>query len=77
MRADGTPTFVQTNVEVSDEQADNGVHYYLAEADLIEQGYEEPMVHFAESEAPSFLFPAVEQFLRVTPEPILILSEKA
>ena len=78
MRADGTPTFVQTTVEVNDDQAENGIQYYLAEAQLLEQGYEEPMVHFAEDEAPPFLFPAVQQLARVAPEPnIPVLAEEA
>jgi hypothetical protein len=77
MRADGTPTFARTEVEVNDDQAENGVHYYLAEAELLQQGYEEPMVHFTESETPAFLFPAVERFLGVAPEAsIPVLSEE-
>jgi hypothetical protein len=47
MRADGTPTFAYQIVEVTAEEADNGVQYYLAEAQLLEEGYEEPFVHFA------------------------------
>lgn len=67
MRADGTPVFTRTEVEVTDDQAENGLQYYLAEAELLQQGYEEPMVHFAEDEAPAFLFPAVEELLRAAP----------
>jgi hypothetical protein len=77
MRRDGKPTFARTEVGVTTEEAENGVHYYLVEADLLAAGYEEPMVHFSEDESPSFLFPAVEQFLGVAPEPtILTFSEK-
>ena len=78
MRADGLSTFARTEVEVTDDEAENGIHYYLAEAQLLEQGFEEPMVHFAQDESPPFLFPAVEQYLSVEsalPEPVLL--EKA
>ncbi len=64
MRADGCPDFALTRVEVTAEEAENGIHYYLAEADLLEAGYEEPFVHFDADEAPAFLLPAVEQYLR-------------
>src|SRR5580765_8047711 len=65
MRSDGTPTFARTEVDVTDDQAENGIQYYLADAELLEQGYEEPMVHFTLEEAPAFLFPAVEESLTV------------
>ncbi len=78
MRSDGMPTFARTEVEVTNDQADNGIHYYLAEAELLEQGYEEPMVHFTNEEAPAFLFPAVEESLAVaTAVNNLTLSEEA
>jgi hypothetical protein len=67
MTAQGTPTFAFTEVEVSQEEAENGVHYYLAEANLLEAGYEEPFVHFDADEAPAFLHPAVRQFLGIAP----------
>jgi hypothetical protein len=63
MRADGTPGFALTLVEVTQEEHENGVHYYLAEAELLQAGYEEPFVHFDENEAPPFLLPAVQQHL--------------
>lgn len=63
MRRDGTPTFARTEVEVTDDQADDGIHYYLAEAELLEAGFHEPMVHFTEGEAPPFLFSLVQQHL--------------
>ena len=59
MRADGTPTFALTAVDATPEECANGVHYYRAEADLLEAGYEEPFVHFDPAEAPPFLLPAV------------------
>lgn len=77
MRADGTPTFARTEVEVTDDQAENGIQYYLAEAELLKAGFEEPFVHFAEDEAPAFLFPAVEQHPGVETETIVLsLSEE-
>ena len=53
--ANGSPELVMTEVMVTMEQVENGIHYYLAEADLIEAGYEEPFVHFDQDEAPVFL----------------------
>jgi Protein of unknown function (DUF2997) len=52
MRADGIPTFAYHVVEVTSQEAANGVHYYFAEAQLLEEGYEEPFVHFDAKEAP-------------------------
>jgi hypothetical protein len=63
MTREGSPTFARTEVAVTQEEADNGIHYYLVEAQLLEEGYEEPFVHFAESESPAFLHPAVQQLL--------------
>ena len=63
MRRDGTPAFALTEVVARPEQVDDGIHYYLVEAQLLEAGYEEPFVHFAEGEAPAFLFPAVKAYL--------------
>ena len=80
MTASGTPTFVLNRVEVTPDEAENGVHYYLVEAQLLEDGYEEPFVHFDETEAPAFLHPAVRQYLGLShavPDPsTLVLSEK-
>ena len=67
MRCNGEPTFARNEVEVTQEEAENGVHYYLAEGQLLLDGYEEPFVHFAEAEAPAFLFPAVHEFLGLAP----------
>ena len=41
MRPDGLPTFVLNRAEVSQDEAENGVHYDLAAAQLLEAGYEE------------------------------------
>ena len=74
MRGDGEPTFVMTEVVVNDEEFENGVHYYLVEAELLKRGFEEPFVHFTETEAPVFLHDAVRQLLDLPPavaEPII------
>lgn len=61
MQRNGLPTLALTEVSVTAEEEANGVQYYLTEARLLERGFEEPFVHFAEGEAPPFLFPAVRQ----------------
>jgi hypothetical protein len=66
MKADGTPTFALNEVAVTQDEAENGIHYYLVEADLLEAGFEEPFVHFDHDEAPPFLHPAVRQHLAIT-----------
>jgi hypothetical protein len=67
MNPDGTAEFALNEVEVTAEEAANGVHYYLVEADLLEAGFDEPFVHFAEDEAPPFLHAAVRQYLGLSP----------
>jgi hypothetical protein len=67
MKPDGRPDFTLNLVEVTEEEPENGVHYYLVEARLAEAGYEEPFVHFDENEAPAFLFPTVRQHLNPSP----------
>lgn len=69
MNANGTPTFVLNEVDASQEEIDNGIHYYLAEAQLMEEGYEEPYVHFDEHEAPRFLHPIVREYIN-EPNPV-------
>jgi hypothetical protein len=64
MRQDGVPDFKLNEVEVTHEEYENGVHYYLAEAPLIQEGLDEPFVHFDEFEAPPFLLSAVRQHLK-------------
>jgi hypothetical protein len=59
MTRDGLPCFVLTEVTATPEQIGDGIHYYFAEAELLEAGYEEPFVHFDEVEAPPFLHAAV------------------
>jgi hypothetical protein len=63
MKRDGQPDLVLNEVAVTQEEAENGIHYYLVEAQLLEAGYEEPFVHFAQDESPSFLHPAVRNHL--------------
>jgi hypothetical protein len=63
MNSNGSPEFVLNEAVVSQEEAENGIHYYLAEADLFLHGYEEPFVHFDQDEAPAFLHPAVRKHL--------------
>ena len=67
MTREGLPTFALNTVEVTAEEAADGIHFYLVEADLLEAGYEEPFVHFPDSEAPPFLHPAVRQHLGLEP----------
>jgi hypothetical protein len=67
MRQDGIPDFKLSDVEVTYEEYENGIHYYLAEATLLQAGFDEPFVHFDEFEAPAFLLPAVRQHLQ-TPQ---------
>jgi len=67
MRADGCPDFALNVAEVTAEERDNGIHYYLVEADLLQAGYEEPFVHFDSDEAPDFLHAAVRQYLGLPP----------
>jgi len=67
MSAKGKPDFVLTEVSVTHEEVENGIHYYLAEADLLQAGYEEPFCHFDEFEAPPFLHGAVWDYLALAP----------
>jgi hypothetical protein len=59
MTVAGMPTFALNQVEVTHEEYENGVHYALAEVELMDAGYEEPYVHFDDFEAPAFLVPEV------------------
>jgi hypothetical protein len=61
MTAQGSPTFVLQDVQVTEEEYENGIHYAMAEDWLIDSGYEEPFVHFADAEAPAFLLEALKQ----------------
>ena len=63
MNASGLPDFALTEVEVTSDEAANGVQYDRVEERLVADGYEEPFVHFAGRESPDFLVPAVRQYL--------------
>ena len=67
MKPDGTPTFVLTEVSVTEDEIENGIHYYLAESELVIAQYEEPFVHFDQNEAPPFLHSAVRNELGLVP----------
>lgn len=58
---DGSPDFALNEIEVTQDEYDNGVHYSLTDDRLIDTGYEEPFTHFDEFEAPAFLHPAVRR----------------
>jgi len=74
MTRDGLPTFALNTVEVTADEAADGIHFYLVEADLLTSGYEEPFVHFPLGEAPAFLHPAVREHLACAAiaDPILV-----
>ena len=75
--ADGTPTFAFNEVEATQDQIDNGIHFYLAEADLLLAGHEPPFIHFDELEAPPFLHPAVRRHLGIsTDDDTHVLAEE-
>lgn len=67
LNAAGIADFAINEAEVTAEEYEEGIHIYLVEADLLEAGFEEPFVHFPESESPSFLHPAVRQYLGMPP----------
>jgi hypothetical protein len=75
MKKDGFPDLVLNEVFATQEEIDNGMHYYFVEAALLQAGFEEPFVHFDQSESPSFLHPAVREYLGLSPafnEPIIL-----
>jgi hypothetical protein len=67
LTAAGFPEFVLNEVAVTEEEIENGIHHYLAEADVLEAGYKRPFVSFDEEEAPEFLHAAVRQYLGLPP----------
>jgi hypothetical protein len=69
MTPDGCPTFAITEVQASEDEIHNGAHYYFVEQELLAKGYEEPFVHFDDTEAPAFLHPAVRTDLQNLPAP--------
>ena len=65
--ANGAPDFGLTVVRATTEEIAEGIHYDLAAAELLENGYETPLLHFDEIEAPAFLHPAVRNYLGLPP----------
>jgi hypothetical protein len=65
MNANGLPDFTMTEVQVTHDEYENGVHYDMADARLAEAGFEEPTVHFDDFDAPDFLLPAVRRYLNI------------
>ena len=63
MNADETPALVMNEVLATESEVENGIHFYWAEAELLEAGYEEPWIHFDEFESPPFLHPALRRHL--------------
>lgn len=63
--SDGMPDFAITEVEVTHDEYENGVHYDLVEDRLTDDRYEEPWVHYDEFDAPAFLIPTVRDYLTV------------
>ena len=63
MRMSGEPTFARTEVEVTHEEYENGLHYDLAAERLLDAGLEEPFVHYDSFEAPAFLVAALSESL--------------
>src|SRR5437868_4739301 len=74
--AAGLPDFVFNEVEVTQAEYEEGVHYDLVAECLADARYEQPFVHFDEFDSPAFLIPAVRHYLGVAdgPDPDLILS---
>lgn len=69
---EGMPEFAWHEIEVTQEEYENGIHYDRADDRLIAAGYEEPFVHFDEFETPAFLHPAARQHLGL---PDIIMHE--
>lgn len=67
LNANGTPDFDFNEVDVTQEEFENGVHCDLVEERLADAGYEEPYLHFDDAASPSFLHPAVRQYLGMPP----------
>lgn len=73
MRPDGLPDFAITEVQVTPEEYENGVHYDLVDKALIERKFEEPFLHFDEVDAPAFLLPAVREMVAASEADTAIL----
>jgi len=75
MRGDGLATFARNQVEVTEEEAENGIQFYLVEAQLLEAGLEEPFVHFPEEELPTFVVAALAQQVATSMTEPCLLTE--
>jgi hypothetical protein len=62
---DGSPTFALNEVEVKQQEYENGVHYDLVEERLKDARYERPWLHSDEFESPRFFHVAVKLFLGI------------
>jgi len=69
LNAGGIPDFALTEVEVTHEEYANGVHCDLVEERLVEEGYEEPFLHFDGLDAPDFLVAAARRYFG---EPMIV-----
>ena len=61
VKRDGFPDFALTEVEVTEDEHANGVHYNLVETILADRSIDANFIHFDEQEAPPFLLPAVRK----------------
>jgi hypothetical protein len=77
VNANGSPALVLNEVLATQCEVENGIHFYWAEAELLEAGYEQPWDHFDQFEAPAFLHLAVRQHLRPTKPATHSLEEAA
>ena len=62
LNAGSIPDFAITQVEVTHEEHANGVHCDRVEELLLEEGYEEPFLHYDDFDAPAFLVPVVRRY---------------
>jgi hypothetical protein len=63
LKADGSPALVLNEILATEREVENGIHFYWAEAELLEAGYSPDFVHFDEFEAPPYLHRAVRRHL--------------
>jgi hypothetical protein len=55
----GQPDFFGTVITCTQADYESGIHYDLAKAQALEDGYEEPMIAFDENDGPDWLFEQV------------------
>ena len=66
----GVPDFALTEIEVTQEEYEDGLHCDCAEASLAAAGYEEPFLHFDPLAEPPFLHAAVRAYLGKAAAPL-------